>query len=351
MEENMVSNEILENMANIQQIANLVDYPKLKEVIFSIVKSPQIVEAINRDFFNQVAILLNQDDLFEIFYMNRELKPLLKPYIIEMLENKQFNLTTDQILSILFSYPDTDQEIEKYFPLFLENTDNLISLKEQIEIYDPLLAVTNDYMNQHTEKTIQDLIKKTLAYFKITDVSDTLAVKKLEAIFKEVLTLEHMSISDDIHPLFGSTTCVYQIGTKVVKLSVNKSAFPSISHPRILQPISTKEIPLTAKEQQNIVTTEITHFVDTNHITDDDAYLVFKELKEQGIIWTDPNPDNIGRLYSKQDKDQLNEGYLVIIDAEFIYLKDYPDIKLGNSCYFDKFEDRYRQEQQNKHRK
>lgn len=351
MEKDIVINETLENMKNIHKIANSVDYKVLKEMIFDIVKSPQIVKSINRNIFYQMGTLLNPDDFFEVFYMNSELKPFLKPYVIEMLENKQFYLTADQILSLLFSYSDTEKEIEMYFPLFLENTNNLIDLKDQIEIYDSLLELTNDYMNQHVEKTIQDLIKKNLQHFKITDITDTLAIKKLELIFTKIFIQENVNVSDVVHVENGTTTRVYQIGTKVVKFGVNKRVFPSIDHPRILKPLSKEDIPMKAENQTNIVTTEITHFVDTNNITDEDAYMVFKELREQGIIWTDPRPDNIGRLYFKKDNNQLNEEYLVIIDSEFIYLENEPDIKCGNHYYFTKFENRYQQELQNKYHK
>lgn len=332
---------IKDDMKNILETAKKLDYISLRTKIFGIIKSDEIKKYINKKFIYDIAKLLDQDDFFEIFYMNSDLRVILKPFIIEMLNTNKHYLTTDQMLSVLFSCYDSDQDIEYYFPIFLENTNNLIELKDQVEIYDNLLTQVYDYMDNNPSKTIQDLIKKNFSYFKIYEINDDEPVNKMERIIMKVLNNENVNASDIVYIGIGSNTVVTKIGTKVIKFSVNKRIFPKVSHPRILEPLSNVDLLLNNSEGMS-VSVEVNHYVDTDNITTEDVYEVFKDLLNQNLIWTDPNPHNLGRIYINEKE------YFVIIDSEYIYKRDYPDITLGNQFYHNQFLNRYISEQENK---
>ena len=109
---------------------------------------------------------------------------------------------------------------------------------------------------------------------------------------------------------------------------------------------------------------EINEEVDTKNITDADVYYVYKELRKQRLVWTDPKKENLGRLIKdnkiyfdgidKVDKNStgfltdsdysLKAGDLVIIDTDFIYDEDDLDYLNHVTLLWPRFEQRYQDE-------
>ena len=109
---------------------------------------------------------------------------------------------------------------------------------------------------------------------------------------------------------------------------------------------------------------EINEEVDTKNITDADVYYVYKELRKQRLVWTDPKKENLGRLIKdnkiyfdgvdKVDKNStgfltdsdysLKAGDLVIIDTDFIYDEDDLDYLNHVTFLWPRFEQRYQDE-------
>ena len=132
-----------------------------------------------------------------------------------------------------------------------------------------------------------------------------------------------------------------------------------------------KEILVKTKDDKfTTLTIEVTEFVNTHGITEEDTYSIYKELRDEGLIWTDPRTDNMGRLNKKNKihfedidtvsdemqnyyfnkKEILDEGNLVILDNDYIYPENYSDIKYGNEYYYSLFEKRYQEEKQINHK-
>lgn len=117
---------------------------------------------------------------------------------------------------------------------------------------------------------------------------------------------------------------------------------------------------------------EISEYVQTdNSITDDDAYLIYKELRNDGIIWIDAKRENLGRLeknniahfneplYVKNEtvgyipetlygNEPLQKGDLVIIDTDFLFREDDFDVthldSRINTEFYRVCEQRYQEE-------
>lgn len=89
-----------------------------------------------------------------------------------------------------------------------------------------------------------------------------------------------------------------QAGDKVIKLSApeRENEKPKIPyHPRLLQPIVRKDD--ITRDSDNPIGIEIYEVVDMNtEISDEEILEVYKELREDGIKWTDIKRDNLGRL-------------------------------------------------------
>lgn len=112
---------------------------------------------------------------------------------------------------------------------------------------------------------------------------------------------------------------------------------------------------------------EVTERVETNiDKNEEELYKLFKNLRDLGLVWTDVEYRNVGRLKKKniihwQEKLEpsdktlclrensctkiLEEGSLVILDADFIYEENDPNLLVLNSCdLYQKFEKRYKKE-------
>ena len=117
---------------------------------------------------------------------------------------------------------------------------------------------------------------------------------------------------------------------------------------------------------------EISEYIQPdNLITDEDAYLIYKELRDDGIIWLDAKRENLGRLEKdniayfneplyvknetvgyisetlRQDK-PLQKGELVIIDTDYLYRENDFDVTLldrrVNTDFYQICEQRYQEE-------
>ena len=191
-----------------------------------------------------------------------------------------------------------------------------------------------------TGKKIQTLEKEQIYDFYVS-------------IINEIMEKENASLRD-IRYKKGKNSCVVIIGDKVIK-SGNKHTRKIPYHKRLLQPIIRLDIDYISKQmgeyndKVRLDFFEVYERVDTNNITKDDTYMLFKELLHDNILWTDPNYENVGRLLKKntpytysasnleegkdfyvddasvgfigdREKEVLDEGELVISDEDCMYL-------------------------------
>ena len=139
-------------------------------------------------------------------------------------------------------------------------------------------------------------------------------------------------------------------------------------HRRILQPLIRRRVLRSFKG----LYVEISEYLQPdNEITDEDAYSIYKELRNDGIIWLDAKKENLGRLekdnivyfneplYIKEESvgyipetiqqdEPLHKGDLVIIDTDFLIREQDFDEKLLNrhinTDFYQLCEQRYQQE-------
>lgn len=147
---------------------------------------------------------------------------------------------------------------------------------------------------------------------RLTNVSaDILKIEKLmlpiKVLIKELLLKTNTKIEDIEYKGSGSYKDFYKIGNLGIKSGKEFISKKIPSHPRFLKPFMRKEI-----IEDNFL--EVYKYVDTNvQITEEDVYTVYKELREDGIIWLDPRIANIG---------VLKEDNTTNINAEEIKVKE-----------------------------
>jgi hypothetical protein len=187
-------------------------------------------------------------------------------------------------------------------------------------------------------------------------------------IVDEIAQNENVDISDLEYVGKGTLTDVYKLGNKVVKFGKNRLTDKIPYHRRILQPLIRRRVLRGFKD----LYIEISEYIQPdNTITDEDAYLIYKELRDDGIIWLDAKRENLGRLekdnivhfneplYVKNEtvgyisetikKDNpLDKGDLVIIDTDFLFREQDFDEKILdshiNTDFYQACEQRYQEE-------
>ncbi len=331
---------------------------------------------------------------FEEAFENKKLESSdfdLFASILEKYDSKYIYERLDNVIKILPIY-----RIEKYLELLERNPDSEKSLEILTKYaeafvrksYAPLntfkqVANTNDKLEEkmrNSSKPLQSKVDmerlKEVLNSRSKDVAEELSggivegkgrVEILEKFIHELCQNEKCDLSDISFLGSGTFSKAYQIGNKVLKLGMDHHKF-SIprNNRRFLQPIVRSEQILNGDRASYIEITELCDM--TKPASGEDVYKVYKELRDQGIIWGDAKPNNLGRLIKpnkryldsigeiddngntvwgsqshagkeagfeeENDKqDVLGPGEYVIIDLDFLFREDDKNIRNYSSSY------------------
>ena len=287
--------------------------------------------------------------------------------MFKYIEDNNIILEDNSLLNVLLNnYKNINiKEMES----IINHSTRLLDLKyilKKYNIYTELIDLINKRITNNKEM-ISDEILTTMISFGC--IKDDIIRNTMFYIVKELSENENINYQDIcILSKSGAYSTVYQIGDKVIKIGRKRGVFTKINNKRFLQPLYRDEV-LDKNESDFLFCIEITEKVDTDNITKEDVYQIYKELRDQGLIWTDCKEDNLGRLLKdnkvyfrgidKVDKvatgylndidEILKKGDLVIIDNDYIYNEEeyFKNNYLAPSEYFDEFEKRYRSEYNN----
>lgn len=279
----------------------------------------------------------------ELVYMIRE--PENKELILKNMDNILNSLSGLDALDVIGALKEeVPEEQEKY-------TEKMNQEKENIAIHMIERAVMSRYTSMKEGKR-----KISPKYFKNMEVyKNTLGM-----VLKEVVENENKNY-DDIETLdSGYYSTAYKIGEKVLKIGEPREKYSVPQHRRILEPLLRTNL-YEEDEKEIFATIEVSELVETK---DDfklyELYEVYKDLREDGIIWADAAKKNIGRLKkpneihwkeklevdrssvgfyeslknqvknekSENKKELLQAGELVVLDTDYIYLEEEIDIDM-----------------------
>lgn len=355
-------NKILkENRLDIHFIANNFDY---------------LIMHVNE---NNFARLLNyvslEENLSKIIFKNFSF--FMRRFKIGDISNKYQKIFFDTI-TFLPGYrinlsKNMKNVIESISPTVL--FDLASSLKKVSPKYSNKI---NEIINSNQDRICKDILIRCLskkdnqAIITLKDLNDYSLT--LQILFRELLQSECKQFCDVEMIGEGGYSQTFKVGSKVIKVGAPRKTYNIPNHRRILQPLA--RVNLTNQYQKFIGTIEVTDEVDTSRealskITKEDLYRIYKELRDDGIIWTDPKINNLGIL--KRDNIQtlngntfyadsrslgfindlkgittLKKGDIVIVDTDYLYRQDHKDRKLNNNPYIDYFEKRYQEEKRKK---
>lgn len=349
-------------------INSLIEQPNFKEKFIEGLKRYPYPDKIDQIFY---IIWIRLKDKFDNFIDSSILKTVstmnVSSYFYgDMLdrlneENQKIflNILAENKCNIPYSgIMYSKQVIYDNLPLFTENSQNLYSLMKFVKDNPSAYSKVKDYIDNNPEKAVNSIFCEINKRVKI---EDTTLKEVVKLIILDVLKNENVKLSDITYN-GGGLSSVLLIGNKVIKIGDRATkSFPN--NPYIISPLLRKKLEFNGES----CFVEVTERVDTSKKSNkEELYQLFKKLRNLNLTWTDIKEDNVGRLKKeniihwrqnlnptdgvlgldvKRGETILKEGDLVILDADFIYDENDPNINyINNKNIYDEFEKRYQRE-------
>lgn len=352
----------------------LIEQPNFKEKFIEGLKKYPYPDKIDRLFYIIWIILNNKTNKFNNFIDSSILKAIstmnVSSYFYQDMLNRLNEKNQKIFLNILaenkcdipyseIAYKGSNEQIiYDNLPLFMENSQNLYSLMKFVKDNPSAYSKVKDYLDNNPEKAINSIFCEIN---KRVEMKDTTLKEVVKLIILDVLKNENVKFSD-ITYTGGGLSRVLLIGNKVIKIGDRATkSFPN--NPYIISPLLRKKLEFNGES----CFVEVTERVDTSKkASRAELYQLFKKLRNLNLVWTDIKEINVGRLKKENiihwrqnlnPKDEilglgvkrgetiLKEGDLVILDADFIYDENDPNINyLNNKDIYDEFEKRYQSE-------
>ena len=238
------------------------------------------------------------------------------------------------------------------------------SYGEDLLYFIKWLSENNEYSKE--DMNLQTFIE--LLYYNIADNKKD--INFLIALYYELLKKQNLDIKDIELLGEGEYSTVYKVGDFCVKVGDERENDKIPYHRRLLQPL-VRETTYTLTEEGIFI--ELQNAVDkdwyeglSDYQINEELYKIYKEMRKDGIIWTDIKRENVGRLLKQnttnysigtlegdldspemlkevenemkvsndavgiiggKDEKPLQAGELVIIDSDLIYSEDEIDIE------------------------
>ena len=188
------------------------------------------------------------------------------------------------------------------------------------------------------------------------------APKKSKAIIgmiiEELLNNQGLQLQDITIYESGGYSNVLGIGDLVLKISKPRETFEIPNSKYILQPIIRKQF-----DEFKKLTIEVQPKVITEGIKNEEIEQLYKNIRAEGLHWTDIKSENVGRLIKpnkaiykmrtgniqssfestglKGEVDTLPAGEIVIIDSDYIYNKMTKKSVVPNYSLYEEFENKH----------
>ena len=352
----------------------LIKQPNFKEKFIDGLRKYPYTDGVGQLFYNIWVCLNDKPNRFDVFIDEDILKTistmdLSRMFYLDMLnrlnednQKKFLEILVKNKCDIPYSAIEYEgnnkQIIYDNLTLFIENAQNLYALMNFVKDNPAALSQVKSYIDNNEEKAINSIFCETDHLVKIKEPTLKEIIK---LIILDVMKNENVKFSDITYN-GGGFSRILLIGDKVIKLGdrVTKS-FPN--NPYIIAPLLRQEFAINNEK----CFAEVTERVDTSiKPSKEELYQLYKNLRNLGLKWTDIKEANVGRLKkrnvihwkenlnpteevlglgTKKGKVILEKGELVILDADFIYDENDPNINYtNNKPLYDEFEKRYQTE-------
>lgn len=363
----------------IQDTNKLVEQPGFKEKFIKGLKKYPYKDKIDKLLYFIWAGLNNNPNQFDTFIDSEILNTLsimdLNGIVYLNILNKLNENNQREFLKLLIKNKcnihylvieykgNSRQIIYDNIDFFIENARNLYALKEFVKDNPNALSQVKNYINNNNEKAINSIFYGTDFIGIDTDsiIKDPTIKEIVKLIIFDVMKNENIKFSD-ITYTDGGFSRILLIGDKVIKIGGRVTKIIP-NNPYIVTPLLRREFNIN----DETCFVEVTERVDTSKkVSKEELYQLFKNLRNLGLIWTDICETNAGylkrkniihwreniepseevlELENKRGTIILEEGDLVVLDADFIFDENDSDIDYSNKrIIYDEFENRYQDE-------
>ena len=352
----------------------LIEQPNFKKKFIDGLRKYPYTDEVDQLFYNIWVCLNDKPNRFDVFIDEDILKTistmdLSRMFYLDMLnrlnednQKKFLEILVKNKCDIPYSAIEYEgnnkQIIYDNLTLFIENAQNLYALMNFVKDNPAALSQVKSYIDNNEEKAINSIFCETDHLVKIKEPTLKEIIK---LIILDVMKNENVKFSDITYN-GGGFSRILLIGDKVIKLGDRGTkSFPN--NPYIIAPLLRQEFAINNEK----CFAEVTERVDTSiKPSKEELYQLYKNLRNLGLKWTDIKEANVGRLKkrnvihwkenlnpteevlglgTKKGKVILEKGELVILDADFIYDENDPNINYtNNKPLYDEFEKRYQTE-------
>ncbi len=178
----------------------------------------------------------------------------------------------------------------------LKNFDDICDY--DFKTREPIL----EYLKKNADRIVNEELKriKHSIIYNMLEVRYNIKIGEFNEIanlFEETAKNEGLTLFDIKKIDYGSYSTIYRIGSKIIKIGYRRRIDEIVDNNRILLPDTLLKI------HSNII--EITDFIDgKSNFSTEEIYEVYKELRDQGVVWLDPTKDNLKRIDEETLKKQ-----------------------------------------------
>ncbi len=244
------------------------------------------------------------------------------------------------------NYSYADDLLAKHIDAIIQGGITIEELRE-LRISEEV----EEKLNKKLESQKQEIASEMLSNISLTGKSEKAKqqlindyIPTITRIIEELLGDQNVRMVDIEAIGTGTYSKVYQVKDKVLKIGKPRETYKIPNHPRILQPLTRTNLIDERDENKIFGCIEIADRVDKlqeEELQIEKLYQVYKELRDDGIVWTDARFANVGKLRSrnmpklngkdmdvdpvavgmdKETKERILEaGEWVVIDTDFIY--------------------------------
>lgn len=343
---------------------------ELYKVLRILMENVQTAEIVKDNFETVISRYSFSRSEREKHYKATEIRNLIKSWFLARCVNK---------------WEDANKVLMEHIEFMLQEGITLKNVHAIQGLSKELDEILNQKLEEGKEQVAKDLLRETIYSEEknggeISRLVEDYALT-METLIGELLVDQNARMLDLQWRSNGAYSHVYQIKDKVLKIGSPRETYEIPYHPRILQPLTRTNLIDEKNGNQIFACIEIADNVeilckDKNQAEEmgkdkekvEKLYQIYKELRDDGIIWTDvrfanvgilkrPNiptlngeeidvdPQAIGMLEKTKGK-VLGAGEWVIIDTDFLYREN--SFCVLTDSYFIKFEKRWQQERQGK---
>lgn len=328
-----------------QIIKDLIEHDKK-----SLFNNRSVIELIKENFQLIINACIGKPHMIELLYQYDELKEIIKENLINVLlscDNYEIN---DIIATVDFNF-DIDEYINEHFETLLNNnTKNIYKLyfvNKQTNLNEDNLVKLNNHISNNKQLFVEMFLGYKFIYENQGKEDYDSLLNIILMLIDELCEHEKVKYIDIEFSENGYYSNVSIIGDKVLKIGIKRGTYEIPNDKRILKPLIRVDL---GKYSDIEGTIEVSNKVDTNiSLSDDKLYKIYKELRDRKIIFTDLKNANLGYLLTDntyhwdkkisdspetrglktKNSEVLKEGEIVIIDTDFLFDENDPEISYG----------------------